>query len=139
MLYKLAAVVLASSFVSTASAAFNFYCPGVNATGFYPSCCRGITGQVGVDCFSAHLIGGLPNFECNIGPPNNQRGCCQSIAEPVHRHHGLPPSITMVRFAGCTAVLNGEKGWLAQKYVRQTLPTPRLDQDIRAIEKYSGR
>ncbi|KAH8846647.1 hypothetical protein MCOR27_009306 [Pyricularia oryzae] len=79
MLYKLAAVVLASGFVSTASAAFNFYCPGVNATGFYPSCCRGITGQVGVDCFSAHLIGGLPNFECNIGPPNNQRGCCQSI------------------------------------------------------------
>lgn len=50
MLYKLTAVILTSGLVSSASAALNFYCPNVNATGFYPACCIGITGQVGVDC-----------------------------------------------------------------------------------------
>ncbi|KAI6351753.1 hypothetical protein MCOR25_009755 [Pyricularia grisea] len=79
MLYKLTAVILTSGLVSSASAALNFYCPNVNATGFYPACCIGITGQVGVDCITPHIIGGLPNFECNIGPPYNNRGCCQSI------------------------------------------------------------
>ncbi|TLD19662.1 hypothetical protein PspLS_09428, partial [Pyricularia sp. CBS 133598] len=126
MLYKLVAVVFTTGLVSSASAALNFYCPTVNATGFYPACCLGITGQVGVDCVTPHIIGGLPNFECNIGPPYNNRGCCQSIAKPVHRRHSLP-------------LVDCSRGyWLhmnrKKEHARQDLSVFRLDQNLRGIE-----
>ncbi|KAL2761047.1 hypothetical protein ACRALDRAFT_2094118 [Sodiomyces alcalophilus JCM 7366] len=74
---KVISFLAASAFPALATA--YFYCPSVNATGFNPSCCHQIVGQVGVWCVGAHLIGGEPNWDCNNGPPLNVEGCCQSL------------------------------------------------------------
>ena len=45
---SLAVVALATLFYR--AAAQNFNCAYVNATGFFPSCCTGMNGQVGFNC-----------------------------------------------------------------------------------------
>lgn len=46
----IANTIAIAALLAPALAASPFYCPSVNATGFMPSCCHGITGQVGVWC-----------------------------------------------------------------------------------------
>jgi len=98
-MFSVSKLVALAAVLTPALAASPFYCPSVNSTGFNPSCCHGIVGQVGVWCkymavahiispydrannssgVGAHLIGGEPNWECNNGPPLNIAGCCQSL------------------------------------------------------------
>ncbi|KAK5631937.1 hypothetical protein RRF57_007651 [Xylaria bambusicola] len=56
-----------------------FTCNSTQASGFSPSCCTDINGQVGINCIGAHLMGVYdPMYSCNLYV-YNITGCCQTI------------------------------------------------------------
>ncbi|KAI1422823.1 hypothetical protein F5Y12DRAFT_760809 [Xylaria sp. FL1777] len=56
-----------------------FTCDSSKASGFSPSCCTDINGQVGINCIGAHISGVTnPTYNCNLFV-YNITGCCQNI------------------------------------------------------------
>ncbi|KAI1272027.1 hypothetical protein F5Y07DRAFT_381092 [Xylaria sp. FL0933] len=56
-----------------------FTCDSSKASGFSPSCCTDINGQVGINCIGAHIEGATnPMYSCNLYV-YNITGCCQTI------------------------------------------------------------